>query len=322
MRREAIPCGAIRVFAPASVANFGVGFDILGAALDGPGDHVSARLTRRAGIRIVSISGDGGRLSKDPAQNTAAVAAEAVLRLAFRAKTGAPGIDLWLEKGRPLARGLGSSAASAAAGAFAAATLLGVRSRTRLLRPVLLAEHAADGSWHGDNGFAALLGGFVLVEDSDPRHVSLPLSLPFPDSLRLVLVHPELELPTKVARAVLPSSVTLGQHVHGAAALAGLISALYRGDLAALGRAVGADALVEPARAPLVPGYDAVTGAMRDAGALGWALAGAGPSLMAISEEGKIPETIGRKAVAAFRRAGIAASASVHRIDPLGARLI
>ncbi|MEO6327201.1 MAG: homoserine kinase, partial [Thermoanaerobaculia bacterium] len=183
-------------------------------------------------------------------------------------------------------------------------------------------EHAADGAWHGDNGFAALLGGFVLVEDSSPRTTTMPVALPFPGSLRLVLVHPGLELPTKESRAVLPRSVTLGEHVRCAAALASLISALYRGDLEAFGRAVTSDALVEPARAPLVRGYAAVTAAMREAGALGWALAGAGPSLMAVTQEGPLPLRIGKKAVAAFRRAGVEATASVHRIDSLGTRLV
>lgn len=313
--------GAVRVFAPASVANFGVGFDVLGAALDGPGDRVTACASRHEGIRVVSITGDRGRLSSDPTLNTCAVAAAAILSNAPRNQSRPKGIDLWLEKGLPLASGLGSSAASAAAGALAAATLLGMKSPRKLLAAVLRGEHAADGAWHGDNAFASLLGGLLLVLSSDPRRPEAPISLPVPDHLRLVLVHPEFELSTRSSRAVLPESVSLGRHVRGAAALAALVHALHRGDLPSLGRWASADEIVEPARAPLIPGYESVTSAMRDAGAFGWALAGAGPSLVAFSEAGARPHAIGRAAVKAFRSLGVAATARTHRVDPRGARV-
>ena len=191
---------SVSVFAPASVANFGVGFDVLGAALDGPGDTLTARLTRAPGVRVVSISGDGGRLPRDPRLNTAAVSAAAVLaEFGGRGGRGARrvGIELSLEKGLPLSSGLGSSAASAAAGAYAAGLLLGVKDRLELLGAALKGEHAADGSWHGDNVFAALLGGFVLVPSSDPRGILAPVSLRIPPRVRIVVVSPGLELPTR-----------------------------------------------------------------------------------------------------------------------------
>jgi len=310
---------SVRVFAPASVANFGVGFDILGAALDGPGDVVEARLTDAPGVVLEDVSGDGGRLPREPERNTAGVAAAAVLE-----RFGRPGqgIALSLEKGLPLSSGLGSSAASAAAGAFAAAALLGGTDRLRLLSAVLRAEHAADGSWHGDNAFASLLGGLLLVPSADPEAPRAPLRLPVPERLRLVLIHPELELTTAEARRALPASVPLGQHVRNAAALAELIAALHRDDLAAVGRAMAADDIVETARAPLVRGYAAVTGAVREAGALGCCLAGAGPSILALSEEGPLPEAIAAAAVQGWASAGVAAGARVHRVDLTGARLL
>ncbi|HQR68840.1 MAG TPA: homoserine kinase, partial [Thermoanaerobaculia bacterium] len=156
----------VTVFAPASVANFGVGFDALGLALDGPGDVVTARLVGTPGVRLTAIDGDGGRLPREARRNTAGVAALAVLE--EFAGRGRFGIELTLTKGLPLASGLGSSAASAAAGAYAAALLLDVTDRSNLLRAALAGEHAADGSWHGDNVFASLLGGLRLVPSSDP----------------------------------------------------------------------------------------------------------------------------------------------------------
>lgn len=310
---------SVSVFAPASVANFGVGFDVLGAALDGPGDVVRARLTEKPGVRLVGISGDGGRLPRSALRNTAAVAAAAVLEASGERRRG---IELTLEKGLPLSSGLGSSAASAAAGALAAGLLLGVTDRKDLLHAALMAEHAADGSWHGDNVFASLLGGFVLVPSSDPRGQLAPVPVRVPPRLRLILVKPELELLTRRSRAVLPRDVSMAAHTAHAGALARLVLALSSGDLAAAGACLLADRLVDPRRLPLVRGGRAVLDALLEAGAHGACLAGAGPSLVALTEESADTERICRSGVAAWRRAGIAAAARVHRLDRRGARLL
>ena len=314
------PARAVSVFAPASVANFGVGFDALGAALDGPGDVVTARLVERAGVRIVKIVGDAGRLPLETRRNTAGAGALAVLE--EFAGRGRFGFELSIAKGLPIASGLGSSAASAVAGAWAAALLLGVTDKRRLLRAVLMAEYAADGAWHGDNVFPALLGGLQLVTGSDPASPPAPVGLPVPPRLRLVLVRPELEVATREARRVLPRHVSLRDHVRNAAAFAGLVAALGSGDLTAAGRYVSSDLIVEPARAPLVPGCAAVRAAMEKAGALGVAFAGAGPSLLALCRAGVTPARVAEAGVAAFRKAGIAARARVHRIDTRGARVV
>jgi homoserine kinase len=314
------PPRGISVFAPASVANFGVGFDALGAALDGPGDVVTARLVETPGVRISSIEGDGGRLPREARRNTAGAAAIAVLE--EFAGRGRFGFELSIAKGLPLASGLGSSAASAAAGAWAAALLIGLTDKRKLLRAVLVAEHAADGAWHGDNVFPALLGGLQLVPGSDPEHPLAPVGLPGPARLRLVLVRPELEVATRDSRRVLPRRVPLRDHVRNAAAFAGLVVALAAGDLAAAGRYVSSDVVVEPARAPLVPAYAAVRSAMERAGALGVALAGAGPSLLALCTSGAAPSRVAGAGVTAFLQAGVAATARVHRVDARGARVV
>jgi len=310
---------SITVFAPASVANFGVGFDVLGAALEGPGDVVRARLTDKPGVRLLGISGDGGRLPLSARRNTAAVAAAAVLEAAGERRRG---VELTLEKGLPLSSGMGSSAASAAAGALAAGLLVGMTDRAALLRPALLGEHVADGSWHGDNVFASLLGGLVLVPSSDPEGPLAPVRLKAPPRLRLVLVHPALELETRRARGVVPRRVPMAVHTAHAASLASFVTALADGDLARAGRALLEDRLVDPARLPLIPGARAVLDAMLAAGAHGACLAGAGPSLLALTEDGPIAARIARAAEAAWRRAGVAAHASIHRLDTKGARRV
>ncbi len=307
-------------FGPSSVANLGVGFDALGVALEGAGDLVTAHVSRSAGVRLVSVKGDHGRLPRDPERNTATVAATQVLALAKERGSSVRGLDLDLVKGLPLASGLGSSAASAVAGAWAAALVLGIEDKLDLLRAVLVAENAADGSWHGDNAFAALLGGIVLVPRSDPYHRLRAVPLPVPERLRLVIVHPDLELETAESRRVLPRLISLSDHVRQGAAFAELVAALHSGDLAAAGRCVSSDRIVEPARSPLVPGHATVTRAMRKAGAFGVALAGAGPSLLAVTAEGSKPARIAQAAVEAWKAEGVDAVAAVHRVDTLGAR--
>ena len=278
-----------------------------------------ARLTDRPGVRLLAITGDGGRLPVSARRNTAAVAAAAVLAAAGERRRG---IELTLEKGLPLSSGMGSSAASAAAGALAAGLLLGVRDRADLLRPALLGEHVADGSWHGDNVFASLLGGLVLVPSSDPEGPLVPVRLRVPGRLRLVLVHPALELQTRRARAVVPRRLPMGVHTAHAASLAGFVAALADGDLPRAGRLLLEDRLVDPARLPLIPGGRAVLDAMLGAGAFGACLAGAGPSLLALAEEGPGAARIARAAEAAWRRSGIGAHAAVHRLDTKGARRV
>ena len=312
----------VTAFAPATVANLGPGFDVLGAALDGPGDTVTAWRSKKPGVRLVEVKGDRGRLPLDAERNTASVAAAFVLESAIAAGRATPrtGVELALEKGLPLASGLGSSAASAAAGAKAAALLLGESRRRILLEAALRGENAADGSWHGDNGFASILGGLVLVPSSDPADFAPPVPLPVPPGLRLVLVHPDAELETKDARRVLPREVPLSEATRQAAALAALVDALHRDDLAAAGAWMRADRIAEPRRRALVPGWDEVTAAMKKAGALGWTLAGAGPTIVALSEEGTAPAKIARAAERAFRSLGVEADASVHAVSPRGAR--
>jgi len=314
----------VRAFAPATVANLGPGFDVLGAALDGPGDTVTAWRAKKPGVRLVEVKGDRGRLPLDPERNTASVAASFVLETAVAAgrASARTGLELALEKGLPLASGLGSSAASAAAGAKAAALLLGETRKRVLLEAVLRGENAADGSWHGDNGFASILGGLVLVPSSDPADFVPPVALPVPPGLRLVLVHPDAELETKDARRVLPREVLLSEATRQAAALGALVDALHRGDLAAAGAWMRADRIAEPRRRALVPGWDEVTAAMKKAGAFGWTLAGAGPTILALSEEGPAPAKVAKAAEKAFRALGVEAEASIHAVSPRGARAV
>lgn len=306
--------GSVTAFAPATVANLGLGFDVLGLALAGLGDTVTARLVPGDAVRIGTITGDHGALPRDAALNTAGIAAIATLR---RADVRV-GVELDVAKGLPLGSGLGSSAASAAAAAFAVNLLVGSPlRRADLIGPCVDAEEAVSGR-HADNAAPALLGGLVLVRSVDPLDV---VRLPVPAGLTLAVVTPVFELATRKARAVLPREVPLVSHVSNTANLAALVSAFYSDDLALLARCLP-DAIVTPARAGLIPGCAAVIDAAFEAGALASSISGSGPSMFAFCRSVRSADDVGVAMQAAFARAGLESTCVVSPGDCPGARRV
>lgn len=312
------PARSAVAFAPASIGNVAAGFDVLGLAVAGAGDRVTAERVDAPGISITGISGDeigcdAGALSRDPASNTAAIAASAVWQRAGERD----GLALSLHKGTPLGSGMGSSAASAVAGAVAANALLASPLGTdELLEAALAGEAFASGARHADNVAPSLLGGLVLC----PPH-SLPRCerLRLPDGLLSVLVHPHMRIDTASARAVLADDVPLVSAVMQAGLLAQVIQACARNDRELL--KVGLrDVLVEHQRSAAVTAFDAVRDAALAHGALGVSLSGSGPSLFAIADEAKAERT-GAAMRAAFADAGVAADVWVSPGHAPGARV-
>lgn len=313
----------VEAFAPATVSNLGPGFDCLGLAIGGasdavgggPGDRVSARRREQPGVVLRKITGDDGRLPLDPARNTACVAVQALLDRLGRSELG---VELELRKGLPLGSGLGSSGASACAALVAAATALDLQVGTdTMIEAARAAEAVACGSPHPDNVAPAILGGIVLIAATQPLRV---VSLPVPEDLWLAVYTPGCEVATADARAVLPKRIGLGEGVRQSARLGLLVHALHRGDLTLLGEAI-VDEVVEPARAPLVPGFlDAKANAL-EAGALACSISGAGPTCFALTSS----ETRGRALVQildeAFTGAGVAGVGRLERVGG-GARLV
>jgi len=268
----------IEAFAPATVSNLGPGFDCVGLALCELGDRVRARRSDAAGVRLLAVQGDGGRLPRDAHLNTACVAASEILRL--HAPRGA-GVELELIKGLPLGSGLGSSGASAAAAAVAVDAALDLNlPATQLVEAARMAEGIACGSPHPDNVAPAIVGGIVLIPNLDPLRL---ISLPVPERMWLAVYTPGCEVKTSDARAVLPPMVSLPQAVQQAARLALLIHALHVNDLQLLGEAI-VDDIVEPARAPLIPGFTDAKVGCYEAGAIACTISGAGPTTFAIAD--------------------------------------
>ena len=304
----------VKVFAPGTVANLGPGFDVLGLALEQPGDTVGVTRTGAPGVRITSIEGDGGVLPYEAVKNTAGIAAIEVLRRA----DSRVGVELNLAKGMPLGSGLGSSAASAAAAAVGVNHLLGdPLTPLDLVACCVEAETAVSGR-HADNVAPAVLGGLVLVRTVDPLDVR---RLPVPPELHVVVVTPVFELPTRVAREALPDSVPMEALVQNSANLSALIHALHTNDIALLGHAL-VDKIVTPARSPLIPGCDRVIEAARDAGALASSISGAGPSVFALCPSREPADAIAAAMRDAFTGAGLESSAVVSSADCPGARVL
>jgi homoserine kinase len=306
----------VRVFAPATVANVGPGFDILGMAVQGPGDTVVARRTRETGVRIAAIEGDGGTLPLDAGENTAGIAARATLQCAGIEGIG---VELEIHKGLPLGSGLGSSAASAAAAAMATNLLVGSPLRKQeLVEPCLVAESEVSGR-HADNVAPALLGGMILVRSVDPMDF---LRVPLPAGLLLAVATPLLERSTKEARRVLPEMVPFRSMVRNTANLATLIAACFSGDVGLMGRGIG-DEVVTMARAHLIPGCEGVIRAAEDAGALFCSISGAGPSMFAFCYSRRSAQGVAAAMVAAFRSVGeVDARAFISPADCPGARCL
>ena len=306
---------AVTAFAPATVSNVACGFDVLGFALESPGDEVTARFVS-SGVRIDDILGDDGRLPRDPARNTAGVAARALLMRIGEQR----GVALTIRKGLPLASGLGGSAASAVASVVAVDALVGARLPLDILMACAFeGERVGAGSAHGDNIAPALYGGFVLVRQPDPPDV---VRLPVPSGLTGVVVHPDLEIETAGARALLGDTVPLADAIREWANLGAFVDALHRADFALMERALE-DTIAEPRRAPLVPGLAAIKRAATEAGALGCSLSGSGPSLFALCENLATARHVA-PAMAAAVRASIGGEPRTYisAIAPEGARVV
>lgn len=310
---------SVTVFAPATVANVGSAFDVLGFAVAAPGDTVTVRRTATPGVTIADITGDNGVLSTDSNKNTAGVSVLALLKhleSKDRRAFGDIGVEISLTKGLPIGSGLGSSSASTVAAVVAANELCGAPlSREELLPFAMEGERVACGAPHADNVAPALLGGFVLIRSYDPLDV---VHLPTPSSAWVAVLSPSLELKTQDARKVLKRSVSLESAISQWGNVAALVAGIYKNDIALMGRALE-DKIVEPERAQLIPGYAAAKRAALEAGACGCSISGSGPSVFALAQSEDIAHRVGAAMRDAFAALDISSIPYVSQINSSGA---
>jgi homoserine kinase len=304
-----------RAFAPASVGNIGVGFDLLGHAMDGPRDVATVQRIDADTVRIESIGGTAAGAGDLPLAAERNTAGQALIALR-RALGLRHGFALTLEKGIPLGSGLGGSAASCVAALVAANALLDAPlPREALYAFALEGEAVSSGSRHGDNVGPMLLGGVVMAT------ATRLIPLPAPDGLHAVVVHPDQVLETRRSRAALAEPYPLHDVVAHSAHLAQFITGLLRGDLALIREGLR-DVLVEPRRAALVPGFAAVKAAALDHGALGASISGAGPSVFAWFASRSEAEAAAPAMRSGFVQAGFDARAYVSPVAGPRADLI
>jgi homoserine kinase len=301
-------------FAPASIGNVAVGFDVLGHSFQAIGDRVTARRVTVPGVTITSITGTTVDLPKEPEKNTAGMAVLSMVRdlnLDF-------GIELAIEKGIPLGSGLGGSAASAVAGVVAANALL-AKSLTQLelLKFAMKGEAVASGSVHVDNIAPSLFGGLVLTVGIDNPNVK---QIPVPKTVRCVLVHPHMMLSTREARQILNRSIELSNVIWQSANLAGFLTGCFTNDLQLIRESLE-DVIIEPQRQVLIPGFQAVKQGAMNNGALGCSISGAGPTIFAWCEEPDA-ERIRDAMVAGFKAQRMETDAWISTLDAVGARVV
>jgi len=292
------------VEAPASSANVGPGFDVFAIALESPRDVVKISL-KGEGIKVLVEGLNSENVPEGLDSNTAGLVAKK-LAADYRLPSG---IEIRIVKGVPVGMGLGSSGASAAAVAYGISELFSLNlDRNALVRYAAEGERASAGKPHADNVSASLLGGFTLVRSYDPMEV---LRFDVPENLGICVALPKVyygQRKTEQFRAVIPKLIELDKLVHNVGNASALVAAILKGDLKLFGRSLE-DAVVEPARSKLIPGYFAVKASALKAGALGVTISGAGPSVIAFYDSSSADGgAIGEEMCEAFSREGCEAS--------------
>jgi homoserine kinase len=306
----------VRVFAPATVANVASGYDVLGFAIDEPGDEVVVRYSDKPGLRITTITGDGGKLPKTVEGNTAGVSAQDLLRHLGKSEVG---IEMEIHKKMPFGSGLGSSAASAVAGVYAVNVLLGEPLTKKQLLPfAMTGEASADGAYHADNVGPSLLGGIIVIRSNQELDIS---QLPVPKNLWAAVVHPDIEILTKVAREILPKEISISTATQQMGNLGGFICGLYEEDYSLIGRSLH-DVIAEPFRQKLIPEFYKAKQEALSHGALGFSISGAGPSVFALCEGEENARKVAAAIANVFNNNNLTNQIHVSRINQQGVHVV
>ena len=303
----------LKIFSPATVANVSCGFDSLGFAVDAVGDEMTFTKTTEKGVKITKIT--GANLTYNVDEN----AASAVVKKILVEANANFGIELTIHKGFSPGSGLGSSAASAAGAAFGVNQFLENKySELELTKFAMFGEEVACGSQIADNVAAAIYGGFVLVRSYNPLEI---IKLPVPSELRVVAIHPQIEVKTKDAREVLPTEIPLKDAVTQWANVGGLIAGLYTDNYNLISNSL-VDIIVEPHRKKLIPFFDDVKNAAIKAGALGAGISGSGPTIFALCKGDEIAKEVYKAIEESYKNTGIDFTMFTSKVNSEGMKII
>ena len=303
----------LKIFCPATVSNLSCGFDILGLALESVGDEMTISRNNNGSIRILQT--EGPALPMQTEKNVAGVAAES---LRYRLNC-TDGFDISIAKRIKPGSGIGSSAASAAGAVWGINALLGQPLSTQeLIVHAMDGEAIASKARHADNVAPALLGGFVLIRSYEPLDI---IQIPYPEDLTLALIHPQIEIRTAEARALLGEQISLKQGIHQWGNVGGLIAGLATNDYGLISRSLE-DHVAEPKRKHLIPDYDLLTSAAQQAGALGCGISGSGPSVFALCHTMDTAKLVAVAMKEVYNKTGIPFDIHVSHIHREGVRLV
>ena len=300
--------------APATVANMGCGFDIMGMTLNGVGDVVSVEVSEGDELIINNVS--GVELPDDIEKNVITPAVRALMAAAGMKRK----IEVTVEKKILPGSGIGSSAASSAAAVYALNEAL-----DRPFSDEKLVEFAMEGEKlisngvpHADNVAPAILGGVVLLRSYDPLDI---VRLPVPEEFCCTVAHPEIMVSTAMARQVLPKEISMHTAVTQWGNVAGLVAGLTMGDIDLVGRSMK-DVVAEPHRKQFIPGFDQLKEEVLAMGALAMNISGAGPSVFALSKNMQSAANIGYAMEKHFKKLGHNADIYVTKVSNIGAQII
>lgn len=303
----------VRVFAPATVANVGPGFDVLGFAIEQPGDELIVRKNDTGKFRIINETDIC--LPLEPEKNVSSVAVNAMLQ-----ELGSKqGFDIVFTRKIYPGSGIGSSAASSVGAVYGVNELLGSPfQRKDMVKFAMEGERIACGSAHADNTAPAMMGGFVLVQSYNPLTL---IPIPSPENIFCTVIHPEIEVKTTDARKILKKTVTLRAAINQWGNLAGLVAGLMQNDFKLISSSLK-DVIVEPVRSILIPKFNDVQKAALDAGALGCSISGSGPSIFALSDNIEKAEKIASLMQDTFKSINIGSKVFVSRVNQVGVKVI
>ncbi|WP_040278011.1 homoserine kinase [Psychroserpens damuponensis] len=303
----------IKIFSPATVANVSCGFDVLGFCLDTIGDDMVIRKTNKKGIHITKI--EGYDLPFEAKKNVAGVSALAMLE---DAKPDF-GFEIEIYKNIKPGSGVGSSSASAVGSVFGMNELLGrPYNKTQLTNFAMKGEALASQCEHADNIAPAIFGGFTLVKSVAPLDI---LQLPTPNDLFAVIIHPQIEIKTSDARAILPKKIDLKDAITQWSNVGSLVHALHTNDYKLLSNSL-TDVVVEPFRSQLIPYFEDVKKSALDHGALGCGISGSGPSIFSLCYGNDTTQKVAKAIKNIYAETGISYEIYVSKINTEGIKIL
>ena len=303
----------VRVFAPASIANMGCGFDIIGFTLDEVGDVLEMSLSDGDGITIENQT--DVPLPEDIEKNVITPVIRKFLDIMDRKAQ----VDVKVLRKIYPGSGIGSSAASSAAAAYGMNALYGYPlSDEELVECAMEGENLASGGYHADNAAPAVMGGIVLIRGYEPLDL---IKIPVPGNFYCAVIHPNIVVTTKQAREILPKEVPLHNAISQWGNVGGLVAGLYSGDIPLVGRAMK-DIIAEPYRKQFIPGFDELRERALDAGALAMNIAGSGPSVFALTDRFGVAARVGKIMKEHFGSRGIDYEVYVVKVSNNGAKIL